>query len=114
MCAKGTFTPFVDCDSQGECGSITSARYNLPGVQTVTPAVATTSGPDKQKWYSYNYGESLGHAPRYPLAMGVCVKANGSGLRRAHPLLGLLHGDALRHRLTTVPVRRLLLPAACM
>lgn len=55
ICPKGTFNPFVACDSGGECGSITGARYNLPGVQTVSP-LATTSGPDKQKYYSFNYG----------------------------------------------------------
>ena len=57
ICPKSSFSPFLACDSGGECGSITSTRYNLPNVPTVTPAVATTSGTDKQKWFSYNYGE---------------------------------------------------------
>jgi hypothetical protein len=46
-------------------GTITATRFNEPGVPTLTPAVAPTAGPTKQKWYSYNYGEAcIGIHPR--------------------------------------------------
>jgi hypothetical protein len=85
ICPSGSFTPFVACDSQGECGSITAARFNQPGVPTTTPGIAETSGPVKQKYYSYNYGAARCCAP---WASRSCAEGACSIQRLDHGLLG--------------------------
>ena len=44
--------PFVACDSGGECGSITAARFNTMQYPAITPSIPETSGFVKTKYYS--------------------------------------------------------------
>ncbi|BDA47066.1 probable inactive purple acid phosphatase 2 [Coccomyxa sp. Obi] len=73
ICTASGTGPFVTCDSKGECGTITATRFTQPGIPNFTPSVAPTSGPSRQKWYSYNYGviHFLSYSSEEPYAPGT-------------------------------------------